>query len=77
MARPAGTRSPDEIRASIESNRLELSRSITRLRGEVVELTDWRKQVSTHKRELMIGAAAAGAAIGGLLAVASLFRRRG
>jgi hypothetical protein len=71
------TRTPAEIRSSIEANRTELGRSIERLRGELVELTDWRKQVATHQRELMIGAAVTGFVIGGgIAAIGGLFRRR-
>jgi hypothetical protein len=61
-------RSSEQIRASIEQNRQELGVSIERLRGEVAELTDWRKQISLHKREVVIGAAVAGFVIGGGLA---------
>jgi hypothetical protein len=43
------------------------------LRTRVGELTDWRRQVREHKRELVIGAAVVGFAVGGLLA---LRRRR-
>jgi hypothetical protein len=43
------------------------------LRGRVAELTDWRRQVREHQRELAIGAAVVGFAIGGLIA---LRRRR-
>ena len=35
-------RTPEEIRASIEANRVELAHSLVRLRGEVAEITDWR-----------------------------------
>lgn len=70
-------RSPEEIRRSIEANRAELAVSLDRLRGEVVELTDWRKQVRAHQREVMIGAAVAGFVIGGgIAAIGGLFRRR-
>jgi hypothetical protein len=57
-------RSPAEIRSSIEANRAELELSLTRLRGEVAELTDWRAHVNRHRRELMIGAAVVGFAVG-------------
>jgi len=66
-------RSSEEIRADIERRRGELSRSVEALRGRVAELTDWRRQVREHRRELAIGAAIAGFAIGGLIAL----RRRG
>ena len=42
------TRTPEEIRASIEQNREELGASLERLRGEVVRLTDWRSQLRRH-----------------------------
>jgi hypothetical protein len=71
------TRSPQEIRASIEANRAELAHSLVRLRGEVAEVTDWRRQIITHQKQVLIGAAAAGFLVGGgLAAVGGLFRRR-
>lgn len=71
------SRTPQEIRASIEANRTELAHSLERLRGEVAEVTDWRKQIITHQREVLIGAAAAGFLLGGgLAAIGGLFRRR-
>jgi hypothetical protein len=74
----ARSRSPQEIRASIEANRAELAHSLVRLRGEVAEVTDWRKQIITHQKQVLIGAAAAGFLPGGELAgVVGLFRRRG
>jgi len=66
-------RSSDQIRADIERHRSELGRSVVALRGRVAELTDWRRQIRAHRRELAIGAAVAGFAIGGLIA---LRRRR-
>lgn len=65
-------RSPVEIRNSIEANRNELALSIVRLRGEVAYLTDWRGHLERHRREVAIGAAVVGLAIGGRL----LRRRR-
>jgi hypothetical protein len=62
------TRTPEEIRASIEANRQQLAVSIDRLRGEVAELTDWRKQLNLHRREALIGAAVTGFVIGGGIA---------
>jgi hypothetical protein len=61
----AVTRSPDEIRASIEANRRELGTSLEKLRQEVAVLTDWRGQVRAHQPQLMIGAAVAGFVLGG------------
>jgi hypothetical protein len=65
-------RTPAEIRDSIESNRLELERSLQDLRGEVAHLTDWRGHIERHRRELLIGAAVVGFALG----VRGLRRRR-
>jgi hypothetical protein len=67
-------RTPEQIRASIEANRVELGVSLERLRSEVAELTDWRKQLVLHQREALIGAAVAGFVIGG--GIAALFGRR-
>ena len=72
------TRTPDEIRASIEANRRELGTSIEVLRTEVTALTDWRRQLREHRREALIGAAVAGFVIGGGIAglTGVLFGRR-
>jgi Protein of unknown function (DUF3618) len=64
-------RSPAQIRNDIQLEREQLGRSVEALRGRVAELTDWRRQVSEHRSQLIVGAAAAGFAIG-ILA----FRRR-
>ena len=64
-------RSADEIRNSIESNRMELAVSVQRLRGEVEKVTDWRAHVERHRSELT-----AGAAVMGLLVATRLLRRR-
>ena len=74
------SRTPEEIRASIEENRQQLAVSLEKLRGEVVELSDWRKQLVAHQKEVMIGAGVAGFVLGGgVAAVGSLLfggRRR-
>ena len=71
------TRPPEEIRRSIESNRAELALSLSRLRGEVAEVTDWRKQVLRHRKQVIIGAAVAGFVVGGgIAALGGLMRRR-
>ncbi len=62
-------RSSSQIRADIERQREELSHSVEALRGRVTELTDWRRQVREHRRELIIGAAVVGFAVGGLMAL--------
>lgn len=72
------TRSPEQIRASIELNRRELGTSIELLRREVTALTDWRRQLREHRREALIAAAVAGFVIGGGIAGVTgvLFGRR-
>ncbi len=57
-------RSPAEIRDSMEANRAQLELSLQRLRGEVTQLTDWRAHVARHRREILIGAAVVGFALG-------------
>ena len=70
-------RTPEQIRSSIEANRADLAVAVVRLRGEVVQLTDWRSHLRRHQRELVIGAAVGGFVIGGgIAAVAGLLRRR-
>ena len=62
------TRSPEEIRASIEQNRQELGTAVEKLRGEVVQLTDWRAQLRLHEQHVLIAAGVAGFLLGGGLA---------
>lgn len=70
-------RSPDEIRASIESNRHALARSVDQLRGEVAVFTDWRGQIGRNQRAVLGGAVIAGFLVGGgVAALGGLFRRR-
>lgn len=66
-------RTPAEIRRDIELRQRQLGSSVAALRGKVTELTDWRQQVREHKRELIIGAAVVGFALGAKL---MLGRRR-
>jgi len=61
----AASRSPEEIRASIEQSRQELGSSLVRLRDEVTELTDWRGQVRRNQKNLQIAAAATGFVLAG------------
>jgi hypothetical protein len=71
------TRSPEQIRSSIEETRRELAFSVNDLRTKVAEITDWRRQLAENRRTALIGAAVAGFVIGGgLAATISLFRRR-
>jgi hypothetical protein len=65
-------RSADEIRRDIDVQRRDLGRSVEALRGRVTELTDWRRQVSEHREQLIAGAAVAGFVVGGLM----MLRRR-
>jgi hypothetical protein len=69
----AASRTPEEIRRSIEANRAELGVAVDRLRAEVTEVTDWRKQINKRRKEILIGAAVAGFVLGGgLAAIGSL-----
>ena len=70
------SRSPAEIRNSIEANRTELALSLERLRGEVAVVTDWRGQLERHRKEALIGAAVAGFVLGGGLAAVFAGKRR-
>jgi hypothetical protein len=65
-------RSAAEIRRDIDFQRRDLGRSVETLRGRVTELTDWRRQVREHRSQLIVGAAVAGFALGGLM----MLRRR-
>jgi hypothetical protein len=70
-------RSAEEIRASLEANRQQLAVSLERLRGEVAEVTDWRRQLRRHQTPVLIGAAVAGFVVGGgIAAFGGMFRRR-
>ena len=67
-------RTPEQIRASIAANQAGLASSLTQLRGEVVAVADWRRQINSHRREVLIGAAVAGFVIGG--GIAAIFGRK-
>jgi hypothetical protein len=64
----AGTRTPEEIRRSIEANRAELGLAVEKLRGEVAEVADWRQHLRNNQKQVMIGAAVAGFVLGGGIA---------
>lgn len=72
MSNGAPGRTPAEIRRDIDLQRQDLGRSVEALRGRVTELTDWRRQVREHRSQLIVGAAVAGFALGGLM----MLRRR-
>ncbi|HEY0391985.1 MAG TPA: DUF3618 domain-containing protein [Solirubrobacterales bacterium] len=65
-------RSAAQIRRDIDLQRRDLGSSVELLRGRVAELTDWRRQVAEHRSQLIVGAAVAGFAMGGLM----MLRRR-
>ena len=70
------TRSPQEIRASVENTRQELEYSLNDLQSKVKEISDWKAQLAAHRKEVLIGAAVAGFVIGGgIAAITGLFRR--
>ena len=71
-------RSPEQIRASIEQNRLELGNSVEKLRVEVARLTDWREQLRANEPQVLIAAGVAGFVLGGGIAAlgALTFGRR-
>jgi hypothetical protein len=70
-------RSSMEIRQSIEATREELAFSVNDLRSKVMEITDWRRQLSENRQTALVAAAAAGFVLGGgIAATFSLFRRR-
>jgi hypothetical protein len=62
------TRSPEEIRRSIEANRAELGLAVEKVRTEFALATDWRRQVQAHRKQVLIGAAVAGFVLGGGIA---------
>ena len=61
------TRSPEEIRQSIEANRAELGMAVEKLRQEVAVVADWRGQLRAHQKQVLIG---------GIAGVGRLLRRR-
>ena len=71
------SRSPEQIRNSIEETRRELAFSVNDLRSKVSELTNWRKQLVENREKALIGAAVAGFLIGGgVAATVGIIRRR-
>jgi hypothetical protein len=68
------TRSPEEIRGSIERTRHDLAVSVEDLRAKFQALTDWRRQVSEHRTAVIVSATVMGFAVGG--GIAALIGRR-
>ena len=62
------TRTPEEIRRSIEANRVQLGVAIERLRDEVTASVDWRAHFQRHRKQALIGVAATGFVLGGGIA---------
>jgi hypothetical protein len=69
---PPGSRSAEQIRRDIVQQRQELSRSVDALRNRWVQVTDVKRQVREHRRELAVGAAVVGLLVGAI----ALRRRR-
>lgn len=77
MSSLPANRSPEQIRASIEEARRELSYSVNDLRSKVAEIADWRRQLSENRTAALTTAAVTGFLVGGgIAATVSLFRRR-
>jgi hypothetical protein len=71
------TRSPEEIRASLQTTRQELEYSLNDLQGKFRQLTNWRQQLVDNRKNAIIAAGVAGFLIGGgVAATFGLFRRR-
>jgi dienelactone hydrolase len=71
------SRSPEQIRTSIEETRRDLAFSVNDLRSKVSEITNWRRQLADNRQAVLVGAAVAGFVVGGgVAATVSLIRRR-
>lgn len=73
----SASRTPEEIRASLEARRHELSSSIELLRDDVAELSDWRQQIRRNQKAVAIAVGVTGFVLaGGIGALTGAFRRR-
>lgn len=71
------SRTPEEIRASLEARRNDLSSSIELLRDDVTELADWREQIRRNQKAVAIAVGVTGFVLaGGIGALTGVFRRR-
>ncbi len=71
------SRTPEEIRASLELRRNELSSSIELLRDDVTELSDWREQIRRNQKAVTIAVGVTGFVLaGGIGALTGVLRRR-
>lgn len=69
-------RSPEQIRESIEQNRMALVHSVDTLRGEIVRATDWRGYLERNRETVVKGSAAVGLVVGGIVMMKLLRGRR-
>lgn len=70
------SRTPEEIRSSIEAARRDLATSVEDLGSRVRKLTDWRSHLAEHRTVAIAAVCVAGfVAGGGVAALGSLFRR--
>ena len=69
---PPGTRTAEQIRSDIVSQREDLSHTVDLLRSRWSQATDVGRQIEKHRSKLIAGAAAAGFIAGAVIA----FRRR-
>ena len=72
---PRPPRTSEQIRADIEEQRQQLGSSVEQLRDRVHEVTDWRGHLRRHRREIAIGAAAVGFAVGASIMLGRRNRR--
>lgn len=71
------SRTPEEIRTSLETHRRELTNSIDLLRQDVTELSDWRSQIRKNQKAVAIAVGVTGFVLaGGIGALTGAFRRR-
>ncbi|MBF6619554.1 MAG: DUF3618 domain-containing protein [Patulibacter sp.] len=71
------SRTPEQIRASLEIRRHELSSSIELLRDDVAELSDWRAQIRRNQKAVAIAVGVTGFVLaGGIGALTGALRRR-
>jgi hypothetical protein len=69
------SRTPEQIRDSVENTRQELEYSLNDLQSKIHQITDWKAQLAAHRKEVLIGAAVAGFLIGGgIAAIAGVFK---
>ena len=69
---PPGSRSAAQIRNDIVREREQLAREVDALRTRWSEVTDVKRQIRAHRKQLLVGAAVVGLAVGAL----ALSRRR-